>query len=752
MSDIIDTFEGSAPIPLTKHFEFTKRCAKYLRSKSTEVLGHRVVINVLNNFDKITDEKSREMWTDIIEAAGFYPYLAKEQNNLYLKNTSAEIRKEFHWSDSLQVYFHDAQRFYRDFLLEDTRNLILSAPTSFGKSLLIQELVASKKFKNIVIIQPTLALLDETRRNLNKYKQDYKIIVRTTQDPSIKKGNLFLLTAERVMEYEKFPDIDFFVLDEFYKLSPKMDPARSDVLNNAFNLLANGHNSRFYMLGPNIDEIPVGFEKRYKARFYNENYSLVDTKEIDRTSIVFSPDDVGKTKKKEDLFELLFDLRNDQTIIYCSSPYNVRSLARKFCEYLKTKNISPKKKELPVVEWIRKNVNVAEDWPLIKCLNYSIGVHDGSLEKHMTASIMRYFNEKELSYLFCTTTIIEGVNTTAKNVVYFENTKGKRAIEFFDYSNIRGRSGRLMKHYVGRIFNYNKPPEREKININIPIFDQIKADAEVLINIPDSEIINRQSKEYLLIKSLPPLERELFRKNGVSIIGQKKILEKLLDELDYNYPLLTWDTPNFEQLDYVLHMAWDNLKRPENGYPMIKKILTPTTFEYAETKSVIPMILKSYRKHKEWRDSSEKKFARYKKYVEGKTDEDLLDEAITRAYTILRKWFHYTIPKWLNVMSSLQKYAFEHYGKDLLAKGIKSGNYSVFAARIENDFIRENLAILAEYGIPKSAIDKLQDKLPNDLTEDAVLEAIANKYLIENSNLITYEKEKIKEVIESKTY
>ena len=125
----------------------------------------------------------------------------------------------------------------------------------------------------------------------------------------------------------------------------------------------------------------------------------------------------------------------------------------------------------------------------------------------MTASVMRYFNEKELSYLFCTTTIIEGVNTTAKNVVYFDNKKGKEDIVFFDYSNIKGRSGRLMKHYVGRIFYYNKPPEREKITVRIPIFDQIDAKAEVLINIPDSEIINRQSQEYLLIKNLPPLTR-----------------------------------------------------------------------------------------------------------------------------------------------------------------------------------------------------------------------------------------------------
>ncbi len=67
-----------------------------------------------------------------------------------------------------------------------------------------------------MIIQPTLALLDETRRKLRGYKNDYKIVVRTSQKPSDEKGNLFLLTAERVMEYPYFPQIDFFVIDEFY--------------------------------------------------------------------------------------------------------------------------------------------------------------------------------------------------------------------------------------------------------------------------------------------------------------------------------------------------------------------------------------------------------------------------------------------------------------------------------------------------------------------------------------------------------
>ena len=111
---------------------------------------------------------------------------------------------------------------------------MLSAPTSFGKSLLIEEIVASHLYSNIVIVQPTLALLDETRKKLQKYKEQYNIIVSTSQKPSTEKGNLFLFTGERVVDYPYFLRVDFFVIDEFYKLSLDRDDDRAPILNHAF--------------------------------------------------------------------------------------------------------------------------------------------------------------------------------------------------------------------------------------------------------------------------------------------------------------------------------------------------------------------------------------------------------------------------------------------------------------------------------------------------------------------------------------
>ena len=50
-----------------------------------------------------------------------------------------------------RIYMHREQKKLSEYLNSD-KNVVASAPTSFGKSLLIEELVASQKFKNIVII------------------------------------------------------------------------------------------------------------------------------------------------------------------------------------------------------------------------------------------------------------------------------------------------------------------------------------------------------------------------------------------------------------------------------------------------------------------------------------------------------------------------------------------------------------------------------------------------------------------------
>ena len=693
-----------------------------MRKKETENEARQITIYILDNWRKVCPN-ARQMWIDLAETVGFYPYLEKYKNYLILESTASIIRKGYFKSDNLNnIFFHDEQKEILNKIWFG-RNLIISAPTSFGKSLLIEEIVSSKKFRNIVVIQPTLALLDETRKKLQKYSESYKIIVKTTQPYSRNKGNIFLLTAERVLEYQNMPNIDFFVLDEFYKLSAKRDDERSDILNNAIYLLLKRYGCSFMFLGPNVEKISNGFDKAYNAEFFKTSYSLVANEEVDCYSgREFGIRGAKKQNKENALFDLLYSLKDEQTLVFCSSPAKVRNLSKQYARYLYSyDNEQLEKYDIPLIEWIEKNVN--RDWSLKECLENRIGIHDGALPRHITTSIIDYFNRTTLNCLFCTTTIIEGVNTSAKNIIYFDNKKGKDTpIDYFDYSNIKGRAGRMMVHFVGKIYNFNPPPRKEDIIVDIPFYEQNPVTDEVLINLQLDEVKEPNSEQYQFISGLPDEAKTIIQKNGVNVRGQVNIIDELMWQP--SLALINWTGyPRYPQLQYILSLAWKYLlKAGETTRPMTCNKLVKLTFDYGTNKSLSSLIMENY------------------KYYLGQpeystmTKRDILDEAIKDAFQVLRHWFEYKVPKWLSVINSLQEYVCRK-------RGAIPGSYLYYANLIENNFLRPNLTLLLEYNIPVSAIRKMEPFLPESIGEDNILQYIKEQRIADKCELIRYERD-----------
>lgn len=705
-------------------FDLYSSCSKLIISN--EEKGINLLIYILDNINKF-DEKLHSFLADLVESVGFYPYLEKE----HLKNqsTASNIRKYSAKSKYLRsTYFHDEQKYLLD-ILDSGKNLVVSAPTSFGKSLLIEEIIASKKHNNIVIIQPTLALLDETRKKLTKYEDFYNLIIRTSQAYSEEKGNIFLLTAERVNEYPSFPHIDFLIVDEFYKFSAKRDDERSFSLNIAFYKLWNSYSPRFYLLGPNIQGITSNFEEHFNAKFYQTNYKLVFCSEQNILTKKGNPY-VGKIKK-EKLFQLLLTKKDEQSLIYCSSPAKARKLAYEFYNYLSQyPETNPEPQYLPLVEWI--NVYIDPEWNLADCLKKQIAFHDGILPKHISTSIIDYFNRGKISFLFCTTTIIEGVNTSAKNIMYFDATKGKSTpIDFFDYSNIKGRAGRLMHHYIGNIYHFNVPPEKAETVIDIPFFEQNPIQDEVLIQLDKNDVKDRKSTQYLMLEEIPNNDKEVIIKNSINIKGQVSILEELRKYILKDPSLVLWTgLPNYDQLKFCMQLAWDNLLiDSETTNPMTKESIVYHTnlFRKKEKPSLTQRITKQF----EYRKNNDQNKTK-------KNDYEYKNLAILDVFRVQKHWIEYKIPKWLSVMHNLQEYIAIENGKS-------PGNYLYFANILENDFLPEEFMLLLEYGIPNSAIDKLRTTLDGrDYTSKEIVDYIKKNSFYNNSSLLTYEKEKIK--------
>jgi hypothetical protein len=482
------------------------------------------------------------------------------------------------------------------------------------------------------------------------------------------------------------------------------------------------------LLGPNIDSISEGFVEKYNATFYKTLSSLVDTKVIDIYSQhkkFFDKPRKFKKYKEDILFELLLSLSDEQSIIYCSSPSRVRYLSNKFLAFLLEKGIVKNNNELDIIEWIR--INVSPEWSLINLLKNEIGIHDGALQKHITSTIIEYFNSQKLKYLFCTTTIIEGVNTSAKNIIYFDSTKGNRSpIDYFDYSNIKGRAGRLMVHYIGKIYNFNPIPENKQVIIDIPFFEQNPISDEVLINLEINEVkeINREQSQK--IENLPQNEKELIKQNGVHVFGQKNIIDTIRIDILTKYHLISWNKfPTKEQLEYVLSLAWNNLLKPnESVRPMTLRGLVTVTQIYGYNQSIWNLINSNF--------SYFKTLTAYSTL----SDNEIMDEAIRSSFQVLKHWLEYKVPKWLSVINSIQEFI-------CLEKGLRPGNYSYFSNLIENDFLRENMVLLSEFGIPSSAIRKLEQIIPATISQDEVFKMIKTANIYNNKIFIEYERNKI---------
>ena len=89
-------------------------------------------------------------------------------------------------------------------------------------------------------------------------------------------------------------------------------------------------------------------------------------------------------------------------------------------------------------------------------LRKGFGMHHGKLPKYIQQEILDQFDKGAFDILFCTSTIVEGVNTDAQNMIILNSSKGSEKLTPFDIKNIKGRAGRYYHCFIGRVFYMHK--------------------------------------------------------------------------------------------------------------------------------------------------------------------------------------------------------------------------------------------------------------------------------------------------------
>ena len=687
-----------------RDFDFCFNLAKEIAVSN----DRKKLIDVIENWEYVHSEV-QPVFSSLIEGFGFYPYL-KEGGDLDL---AALIRREYHKSQFVNKQGNSVLFHYEQKLLEEKinkkQNLVVSAPTSFGKSLLIEEFVARRKYENILIIQPTLALIDETRRKLNHYSDYYNIVVNTHQ--KIGEKNLFILTSERVLDiFPNINDIDLFIIDEFYKIANSKKDDRVSHLNIAFYKIMK-FKPQLLFLTPIVENISEDFIRKYDIQFYRTEYSLVNQK---IKQISYESED----EKEEKLFQLLNDF-SEPTIVYVRSPKRSEDLAKKYIEQFSLE----KEKSFPVFDWIDENIS--SNWILKKYLKNGIGLHNGQYPRHIVNSQLDYFNSGDLKIIFATTSLIEGVNSIAKNVVIYDMFKGTNKITYFDFNNIKGRAGRMMKYYTGNIFYFDNPPERKDEFIDIPVVDQDdNLQSEILLNIDENDLKQSKQEEFQkLVEGIPEDLIEIFKNNYYNVEKQKSLFNYLISNSEL-LEILSWRAPmpDYNILSETLRIINKGLKGIEGeGYKY-----TATKCQLIVNNNLSNAIQLEY----EYLNSKKENCYKEKEELLNEKEE-LLNEAVSNVFYFIKNQAKYEIPKMLAILQSIVNYILRN----------ETADYSIYIAKLEHEGVDENLSVLLDFGVPSSALKKIV--IPRDV--ETINYVKENLELLSNS-LSNYEIAKLSQI------
>jgi ERCC4-related helicase len=641
-----------------------------------------------------------------------YDEMISSKYQSYLNDISVThfdiIGEEFYRTDlSETILTRDQKRLFDDF--QNKRRLIVSAPTSFGKSRIVQEIIVHNDYKNILIVLPTIALLNETfvrfktnKQIADRYNLFNTIGKRETSFPE--EDNIFILTPEKtdlLLDEHEYIKFDFFTMDEIYKIQGSDD--RCKIFTNCLYRLSKINNIHFYLIGPYFSGFSEKFQNKTDSQFKIFQSEIVQKDDFD-ISIVNQNDfysingkKIKKLKSSQSNLRNVLNAVEGQSLVYRGqTKYYAELTAKYLIQYKKRETTSE------LVDYISDNIS--KDWTLVECLKSGIAFHHGALPKYIQTEIMDSFNQGELDTIVCTSTIVEGVNTTAKNVIIYDNYKGGSELTGFDVKNIKGRAGRFLSHFIGNV--YSLVPlslEENKGIIEFSFYDREILDAEDVIQIDKKELSDknleiRENVESILKRNKIPLW--LIKSNKfIGIHKQIALINHLRNDI-FILDDIYFDGiyPNKEQLEKIIFLCHEylftNRDAKDKNYTINQ--LASLTKYYVYKKPSLKELIKAH---------------------EFKSDK--IDTVVRNTFNLISHYFEFALPKYFTAFENLFNFVCHEKGKRDIQIKLK---YLITLLEFGHDNPHE--IALKESGLPNEIIKKVG----NNFSDCNSLEEIRDKY------------------------
>lgn len=389
------------------------------------------------------------------------------------------------------VFERLGQRVLTDFqvrMVQSLRNgqpLSISAPTSAGKSFIFMLQIVSALAENsarvIVYVVPTRALIRQVITDLLSHlraAQLERVVVTGAPLPvdsvQVENGVVYVLTQERLMSLLSSSDedasIDSLYIDEAQELG---DEDRGMILHSAIEeALRRKPRLRVCFASPLtknpgslLDEFGIKGEA-YRERQSPVGQALVTLDEVKGTpkAIQFSVatpiglQSVGplavdfefrRTKERLARTAILVTRPDETTIVYANIPSDAVEIAQRIADLVKDHGSDPALSDL--VSFVRSHVHPL--YALASTLPKRVAFHYGNMPHVVRSQVEDLVRRGIIKYVVATSTLLQGVNLPASNVVTFRPRTGKtNEMESPEFWNLAGRAGRLRRSFSGTIW------------------------------------------------------------------------------------------------------------------------------------------------------------------------------------------------------------------------------------------------------------------------------------------------------------
>ncbi len=727
--------------------DFAKRAAEVIKKYNDyknegETSLHELIIEVCNLFDSAIDTPLQSgdyrFLRFIASEIGVPQYFdllfdRKEADDIsyQLSDLLATIQDASLFVDEKSMLHRYQKEAYDSFSIDRQNRFFLSAPTSFGKTYLVYKIIKKMSYNNVVLIFPTIALLGENYLKILDLKKksafwnQYDIHTLSDEDETNDK-NIWIYTPERFMSYidkHNTKHFDFIFIDEIYKIDNQY----------IIDVETMGENERdisfrvalfdtclcakdIFLSGPYIS-FPKATGNRSLKLFLDDNgFSILNFNNIEIVNKVYLPVNEkkeyqfdkldfnikckDKKKKLLTIINAILDETNDNldkgTIIYCSRKIETESVAKFLVKNLKPKEDKPEDLSI-FIEHLSETFG--DDWIVVNSLKYGIGIHHGLVPKYIQREIIRLFNAGAITFLISTTTITEGINTTAKNMIVMANSKGDKALKRFDAQNIAGRAGRFNAHFSGRVITvdndfletlfedeeclkhkgYDVDSKKTDVDLDISKSDYLTKDeknrkAEI------AEIVNSSGLPEEIISSFKTVSKidkvHLYKKIQQIDDSSRHSIESFCRQMSY-------EDFNWEGFDAICRIIVDFVREPELNLLITRQtksghsLLTPKVYYYLQDG-----LMGAINNEKEY----------YKRST---------DAAIREASKMVFNMFRYQLTKYLGVFDLLYRYDVSKKNEIEIDDVPGIGN---LIQKLEYGSIKEKAKKANDYGVPYSIV------------------------------------------------